>query len=83
MRYFDENGPYWGNTAKKLVSVGGDRLTSRSVKIFADGALRSGGAAVRLFLSLTFNTRSVPLSFTNHTLTTLKHEGSCGYHQRY
>lgn len=49
MRYFDENGPYWGNTSEQLVQIGNDRLTARSVKIFADGALRSGGAAVRVF----------------------------------
>lgn len=47
MRYFDEHVPYWGNTSEKLISLGDDRLTARSVKIFADGALRSGGAAVR------------------------------------
>jgi len=47
MRYFNENQPYWGNTTDIIVGKGEDRLTARSVKIFADGALRTGGAAVR------------------------------------
>ncbi|KAG5638423.1 hypothetical protein H0H81_012754 [Sphagnurus paluster] len=53
MRWFDpeEHAPYWGNTTSKILSTlkgdeAGTRLTSRSVKIFADGALRSGGAAL-------------------------------------
>ncbi|KAF9792984.1 amidohydrolase 3 [Thelephora terrestris] len=46
MRYFDESGPYWGNTSAKIIAAGNNRLTSRSVKIFGDGALRSGGAAL-------------------------------------
>jgi hypothetical protein len=37
MRYFDETGPYWGNTSAKIIAAGNDRLTSRSVKIFGDG----------------------------------------------
>ena len=37
MRYFDENGPYWGNTSERIIAAGNDRLTSRSVKIFGDG----------------------------------------------
>ncbi|KAF9222618.1 hypothetical protein BS17DRAFT_783144 [Gyrodon lividus] len=46
MRYFDEDGPYWGNISKPLINAGNGRLNARSVKIFADGALRSGGAAL-------------------------------------
>jgi hypothetical protein len=46
MRFFDENGEYWGNKSKPLIGAGNGRLNTRSVKIFADGALRSGGAAL-------------------------------------
>ncbi|KDR75392.1 hypothetical protein GALMADRAFT_123246 [Galerina marginata CBS 339.88] len=46
MTYFDEDMPYWGNTIRPLVGSGGSRLSARSVKIFADGALRTGGAAL-------------------------------------
>ncbi|KIJ67588.1 hypothetical protein HYDPIDRAFT_149313 [Hydnomerulius pinastri MD-312] len=46
MRYFDEDGPYWGNLSKPIINAGNGRLNARSVKIFADGALRSGGAAL-------------------------------------
>ncbi|KAF9467258.1 amidohydrolase family-domain-containing protein [Collybia nuda] len=46
MTYFDENAPYWGNQTKPIVGAGNDRLTTRSVKIFADGALRTGGASL-------------------------------------
>ncbi|GAW10658.1 amidohydrolase ytcJ [Lentinula edodes] len=46
MSYFDENGDYWGNTSQPLIATGDERLTARSVKIFADGALRTGGAAL-------------------------------------
>jgi predicted amidohydrolase YtcJ len=46
MSYFDENGEYWGNTTKPFIASGDERLTARSVKIFADGALRTGGAAL-------------------------------------
>jgi len=46
MTYFDEEGDYWGNTTEKIIGAGNGRLTVRSVKIFADGALRSGGAAL-------------------------------------
>lgn len=46
MRYFEENGPYWGNLSKPIINAGNGRLNARSVKIFADGALRSGGAAL-------------------------------------
>ncbi|KAJ6501026.1 amidohydrolase family-domain-containing protein [Mycena vitilis] len=46
MRFFDEKAPYWGNTTKPLVGAVNGRLTARSVKIFADGALRTGGSAL-------------------------------------
>ncbi|KAF8883070.1 amidohydrolase family-domain-containing protein [Gymnopilus junonius] len=42
MTYFDEEGPYWGDKNEAFMSPTKDRLSSRSVKIFADGALRSG-----------------------------------------
>ncbi|KAH7915226.1 amidohydrolase family-domain-containing protein [Hygrophoropsis aurantiaca] len=46
MTYFDDSGEYWGNTSKPVIVSGDDRLGARSVKMFADGALRSGGAAL-------------------------------------
>ncbi|KAJ7675109.1 amidohydrolase family-domain-containing protein [Mycena rosella] len=46
MTFFDENGEYWGNTTKPIIDAANGRLTARSVKIFADGALRTGGAAL-------------------------------------
>ncbi|KAG1742219.1 amidohydrolase family-domain-containing protein [Suillus lakei] len=46
MRYFEESGAYWGNLSKPIINAGNGRLNARSVKIFADGALRSGGAAL-------------------------------------
>ncbi|KAF7300007.1 Amidohydro-3 domain-containing protein [Mycena kentingensis (nom. inval.)] len=46
MRYFDETAPYWGNTSDPILGAANGRLTSRSVKIFADGALRTGGSAL-------------------------------------
>ncbi|KAK7472894.1 hypothetical protein VKT23_001002 [Stygiomarasmius scandens] len=46
MSFFDETGEYWGNTTKPIIASGDERLTARSVKIFADGALRTGGAAL-------------------------------------
>jgi hypothetical protein len=36
MRYFDEH-EYWGDKAEKIIDQ--DRLTARSVKMFADGKL--------------------------------------------
>ncbi|KAG6891752.1 hypothetical protein C0992_006173 [Termitomyces sp. T32_za158] len=36
MSFFDENQEYWGNTTKPIIAAGNDRLTARSVKIFAD-----------------------------------------------
>ncbi|KAF9529284.1 amidohydrolase family-domain-containing protein [Crepidotus variabilis] len=46
MSFFDETEPYWGNTSRPTVDIEYGRLSSRSVKIFADGALRTGGAAL-------------------------------------
>lgn len=37
MTYFDETQPYWGNHTKPIIGTGNYRLTTRSVKIFADG----------------------------------------------
>ncbi|PPQ95932.1 hypothetical protein CVT26_016153 [Gymnopilus dilepis] len=46
MTYFDEERPYWGDKTKVHMGATSDRLSSKSVKIFADGALRTGGAAL-------------------------------------
>ncbi|KAJ6494587.1 amidohydrolase family-domain-containing protein [Mycena sanguinolenta] len=46
MRFFNETEPYWGNLIPKLTPPPSERLTARSVKIFADGALRTGGSAL-------------------------------------
>ncbi|TFK70067.1 hypothetical protein BDN72DRAFT_767082 [Pluteus cervinus] len=46
MRYFDENAPYWGDQTAPLIGDENSRLTARSIKLFADGALRTGGAAL-------------------------------------
>ncbi|KAJ7215765.1 amidohydrolase family-domain-containing protein [Mycena haematopus] len=46
MRFFDETKPYWGDVVKKIIPAPSERLTARSVKIFADGALRTGGSAL-------------------------------------
>ncbi|KAF4620660.1 hypothetical protein D9613_000577 [Agrocybe pediades] len=46
MSYFDPHAPYWGNVTRPLIATGNGRLTTRSVKIFADGALRTGGSAL-------------------------------------
>jgi hypothetical protein len=54
MTYFNEHKPYWGNTTQIIIGKDDYRLTARSVKIFADGALRTGGAAVRLIVSFCF-----------------------------
>ncbi|KAF5326133.1 hypothetical protein D9611_000139 [Ephemerocybe angulata] len=45
MKYFNETAEYFGDKLKPLVSAD-NRLSVRSVKIFADGALRTGGAAL-------------------------------------
>ncbi|KAF5321778.1 hypothetical protein D9619_001389 [Psilocybe cf. subviscida] len=46
MTYFDETKPYWGNTTKPIIGANNGRLNIRSVKVFADGALRTGGSAL-------------------------------------
>ncbi|KAK2467801.1 hypothetical protein APHAL10511_000096 [Amanita phalloides] len=46
MTFFNEEEPERGYSAPKIIRQGNRRLTARSVKIFADGALRSGGAAL-------------------------------------
>ncbi|KAF8881536.1 amidohydrolase family-domain-containing protein [Mucidula mucida] len=46
MRFFNESEEYWGDIVEPLVNAGNGRLHSRSVKMFADGALRTGGAAL-------------------------------------
>ncbi|KAG7090871.1 hypothetical protein E1B28_009952 [Marasmius oreades] len=47
MTFFDaESGNYWGNTTSPVIGNEDERLSARSVKIFADGALRTGGAAL-------------------------------------
>ncbi|KAK0454841.1 amidohydrolase family-domain-containing protein [Armillaria borealis] len=46
MTYFNESGEYWGDRIVPLINAGNGRLHCRSVKMFADGALRTGGAAV-------------------------------------
>jgi len=37
MTYFDEYGQYWGDQQEPLIGTDNERLTARSVKIFADG----------------------------------------------
>ncbi len=37
MKYFDETAAYWGDSFEKIVLAGNNRLSVRSVKIFADG----------------------------------------------
>ncbi|KAK0226064.1 amidohydrolase family-domain-containing protein [Armillaria fumosa] len=46
MTYFNESGEYWGDRIVPLINAGNGRLHCRSVKMFADGALRTGGAAL-------------------------------------
>lgn len=46
MTHFDEKTEYWGDKIKPIIGAANGRFTARSVKIFADGALRSGGAAL-------------------------------------
>ncbi|PFH52001.1 hypothetical protein AMATHDRAFT_74508 [Amanita thiersii Skay4041] len=46
MTYFDENQPDMSSSTPKIINGGNGRLTARSIKIFADGALRTGGAAL-------------------------------------
>ncbi|KAI0298561.1 amidohydrolase 3 [Russula brevipes] len=46
MTHLDENSEYWGDKIKPTIGAANGRFTARSVKIFGDGALRSGGAAL-------------------------------------
>ncbi|KAJ7790806.1 hypothetical protein B0H14DRAFT_3501289 [Mycena olivaceomarginata] len=47
MRFFNETMPYWGNTTSLISSASNNAcLTARNAKIFADGALRTGGSAL-------------------------------------
>ncbi|KAI0093329.1 amidohydrolase family-domain-containing protein [Irpex rosettiformis] len=46
MTHFNESSEYWGDRAQKIMGSSNGRLIARSVKIFADGALRTGGAAL-------------------------------------
>ncbi|EKM80842.1 hypothetical protein AGABI1DRAFT_112574 [Agaricus bisporus var. burnettii JB137-S8] len=46
MRHFNPNEAFWGNSTEIIIGTDEYRLTARSVKIFADGALRTGGAAL-------------------------------------
>ncbi|ETW80709.1 hypothetical protein HETIRDRAFT_154904 [Heterobasidion irregulare TC 32-1] len=46
MTYFNESAEYWGDKVKPIIGAANGRFTARSVKIFADGALRSGGSAL-------------------------------------
>ena len=39
MTFFNEDKPYNGDTVPKLIKLGNNRLTARSVKFFADGRL--------------------------------------------
>ncbi|KAG5636359.1 hypothetical protein H0H81_008307 [Sphagnurus paluster] len=43
MTFFNENEEYWGNKTTPLIGAGNDRLTARSVKIFADGKRLENG----------------------------------------
>lgn len=45
MRFFNETD-YWGSRVAPVINAGKGRLNARSVKMFADGALRTGGAAL-------------------------------------
>ena len=42
MKYFDETAGYWGSSFDKIILAGNNRLSVRSVKIFADGAFLLG-----------------------------------------
>lgn len=38
MTHYNESADYWGDRVEKVMGAGNDRLTARSVKVFADGA---------------------------------------------
>jgi hypothetical protein len=46
MTFFDENELYWGDKIAPLIGKGDERLSARSVKIFADGASALFGEVV-------------------------------------
>ena len=46
MKYFDETAAYWGDSFEKIIRAGNNRLSVRSVKIFADGNVLSVSASV-------------------------------------
>lgn len=48
MTHFDETAEYWGN--KQAMIIDHNRLTARSVKIFADGCFPSIQRLVHFFL---------------------------------
>jgi hypothetical protein len=39
MTHFNESSDYWGDRVQKVIGASNGRLTTRSVKIFADGKL--------------------------------------------
>ncbi|KAF5331349.1 hypothetical protein D9611_011855 [Ephemerocybe angulata] len=50
MTHFDEYASYWTNGTEMLHGMGDkERFSARSLKIFADGALRTSGAAVDIY----------------------------------
>ena len=51
MTFFDETKAYWGNQTAKIIGAGNNRLTARSVKIFADGAYDAAASASPLRLT--------------------------------
>ncbi|KAJ2924770.1 hypothetical protein H1R20_g12321, partial [Candolleomyces eurysporus] len=71
MTHFDEEHPDSDSDPGKLRRLDGmagkARLTVRSLKVFADGALRTGGAAVRLVLSPTLACPHPPFPATFST----------------
>jgi hypothetical protein len=46
MLFFNDTSGYWGRDRRPVIGAADGRFTMRSVKIVADGALRSGTAAV-------------------------------------
>lgn len=55
MKHFDETADYWGDSFEKIILQ--NRLTVRSVKVFADGELSSTTIAPFLCVALTDNSR--------------------------
>lgn len=48
MPFFDENGPYWGDEISPFMAKGDERLSARSVNIFADGVWSTVGDWVQV-----------------------------------